>query len=66
MGVKCAWIEGVLAVVILVFAIWPGIVSWSNWVIIVAAALLLYHSLSCHKCGGLCVGMMKGGKKKKG
>lgn len=59
MKCNCMWVEFVLAVVILVFAIWPGIVSWSNWVIIVAAALLLIHALSCSKCGGVCVGKGK-------
>ena len=60
MNCNCKWCQLVLAVVILVFAIWPGIVSWSNWVIIVAAVLLIVHSLSCNKCGGICAGMMKG------
>ena len=63
MNCNCKWCQLVLAVVILVFAIWPGIVSWSNWVIIVAAVLLIVHSLSCNKCSGICAGMMKGKKR---
>ena len=67
MDVNCRWIEGVLAVLILVFVIWPtqifsATVSW--WIVIVSAVLLLVHSLSCYNCNGLCVGMMKGKKRR--
>jgi len=38
------------AVVILVLAIWPQLLSVSNLVIIVVAALMLLHGLVCRKC----------------
>ncbi|MBI5803302.1 hypothetical protein HY448_01295 [Candidatus Pacearchaeota archaeon] len=65
---KCRWLEAVLAALILVFSLWPtqilsAMYSW--WVVVVSAALLLVHSLFCHKCEGVCVGWMKGGKKKR-
>ncbi len=59
MEYNCKWVEAVLAVVVLVFAFWPSqilSVATSRWIVIVAAALLLVHSLSCKKCGGLCYG----------
>ena len=67
MKVNCMWVEGVLAALILVFVIWPtqifsATVSW--WIVIVSAALLLIHSISCNKCGGVCLGMMKGKKRR--
>ena len=68
MNVNCGWIQTVLAVLILVFMIWPtqifsAMVSW--WIVVVSAVLLLIHALSCHKCGGVCVGMVKGNKKRR-
>lgn len=67
MDLNCRWVEGGLAALILVFVIWPtqifsATVSW--WLVVIAAAVLLVHSLFCHKCNGLCVGMMKGKKRK--
>lgn len=67
MNCNCKWVESVLAVLILVFVIWPtqifsATVSW--WIVIISAALLLIHSLSCRKCGGLCTGLGKGKKRK--
>ena len=59
----CRWLEALLAVVIIVFTKWPTMVLSANssmWVVIVAAAVLLVHSLFCDKCKGLCRGMMKG------
>jgi len=66
MNCNCMWVEGVLAAIILVFVIWPtqifsATVSW--WLVVIAAVILLIHSLSCKKCGGICAGMMKGKKK---
>jgi len=48
---NCKWTEIVLAVLILIFAIWPATVSWSNWIVIIAAAILLIHALMCKDCG---------------
>ena len=53
----CRWTEAVLALIVLVFTIWStqifsAGVSW--WLVVIAAVLLIIHSLFCHKCGGLC------------
>jgi len=53
MNCNCRWTELVLALVILIVAIWP---SWfgagaSMWITIIAAAILLLHSLFHHRCG---------------
>lgn len=45
---NCNWVEAVLSVLIIVFA-WLQ-TSYSQWIIIVAAALLLIHTLSCKNC----------------
>lgn len=67
MTCDCKWIELVLAVVILVFTIWPSQIlstgiSW--WLVVIAAVLLVVHSLFCNKCGGVCAGIIKGKKRK--
>lgn len=64
---NCIWVQAVLAALILVFTIWPTLifsaaVSW--WIVVVSAVLLLVHALSCKKCGGVCVGMVKGKRKR--
>ena len=52
---ECKRVEGVLAILILVFVIWPtqivsASISW--WIVVISAILLLIHSLHCYKCGG--------------
>jgi len=67
MNCNCNLCQIVLAVVILVFAAWPSqifSIGTSQWIVIVAAILLIVHSLSCNKCDGICTGMMKGKKRK--
>ena len=57
----CGWTQTVLALLILVFAIWPTAVFSSlvsRWIVVVSAALLLVHALVCHKCGGVCAKWM--------
>jgi len=66
MNCNCRWTEFVVAVLVLVFTIWPTQIfaakaSW--WLVVIAAAVLLVHSLMCSKCHGLCT-MGKGRKKK--
>jgi hypothetical protein len=53
MGCNCKWMEIIISVVILVFAIWPELIPGlqGSWVVIVAAALLLIHALMCKNCG---------------
>lgn len=53
---NCGWIQSVLAVLILVFVIWPtqilsATLSW--WVVVVSASLLLIHAVVCKKCCGM-------------
>lgn len=58
---NCRWVEGILAVAILVFTWWPTAIFSavaSKWIVLVSAALLLVHALGCRKCGGICCGMM--------
>lgn len=49
MNCKCNWVETILAIIIIIFA-YMGSPS-SQWVIIIAAILLLLHALMCKKCG---------------
>ena len=59
---NCGWIQTVLAVLILVFAIWPTQIfsaTVSTWIVIVSAVLLLIHAVICKKCDGICAGMVK-------
>lgn len=46
---NCKVTEIVLGLVILVFALWET--TFSKWVIVVAAILLLLHAFSCKNCG---------------
>ena len=46
---NCKNTEIVLGIVILVFALWET--TYSKWVIVVAAILLLLHAVSCKNCG---------------
>lgn len=49
MGCDCKWAETVLSLIILVFALWPNILSpvLSKWLVVASAVILLVHSLSC-------------------
>lgn len=43
-----SWCEAVFAIIILVFAIWQT--TYSRWIIIVMAVILLVHSFTCKSC----------------
>lgn len=45
---NCKVFEIIISIIILVFALWE--VSYSKWVIIIAAALVLIHALTCKNC----------------
>lgn len=47
-----SWCEAIIAIVILVFALWPILVGAeiSKWIIVIAAVVLLIHSFTCKKC----------------
>lgn len=51
---SCKWVEGVLAIIVIVFALWQT--SASKVILVIAGALFLIHALSCRKCGGACYG----------
>lgn len=40
--------EAILAIIILVFALWQT--KWSDLIIAIAAIILLIHSFTCKKC----------------
>lgn len=56
MNCNCSVVNMVLAAVIFVLALWPTLLTDVNtalWVIVIAAALLLVHSVvhgACQKC----------------
>lgn len=52
MNCNCKWIESVLALVVLVFAVWPDMLGLvvSKWIVIVAAVLLFIHAWTCKSC----------------
>ena len=43
-----SWCELIIAVVVIVSALWPY--TYSNWVIVIAGVVLLIHSFTCKKC----------------
>ena len=49
-----SWCEAILAIIILVFALWPQLlgVTVSMWIVVIAAIILLIHSFMCKKCFG--------------
>ena len=59
MTVNCKYVEIFLGVVIIVFALWQ--VGASQWIIIIAAALLVLHALTCKTCN---VNVLSSKKKK--
>ena len=61
MGCNCKWTEAVIGIVIIVFAWWQ--VGASQWIVTIAAALLILHSFSCGNCG-ICKTCMPEGKSK--
>ena len=53
-----SWCEAILAVIIIVFALWESVyASFGKWIVVIAGVVLLIHSFMCKKCfGGM--GMM--------
>ncbi len=45
-----SWCEAILAIIILVFALWET--TYSQWIVVIAAVVLLIHSFMCKKCFG--------------
>ena len=51
MNYNCKWLEVVLLLLIIIWAIWANLFGIpSFWVIIVAAVILLIHELGCKNC----------------
>lgn len=49
MGFNCKVYESILAILIVVFALW--ITPWSQSIVVIAGVILLIHSFTCKKCG---------------
>jgi len=60
MTVNCKYVGTFLGLVIIVFALWQT--GASQWIIIIAAALLVWHALTCKTCN-VNVSSAKKGKK---
>ena len=46
-----SWCEFIVAVVVIVFALWESVYAqFGKWVLIIAGVVLLVHSLTCKKC----------------
>lgn len=47
-----SWCEAIIAIVVIVFALWPDILGAvvSKWIVVIAAIVLLIHSFTCKKC----------------
>ena len=43
-----SWCELIIAIVIIVFALWET--TWSKWIILIAGIVLAIHSFTCKKC----------------
>ena len=43
-----SWCELILGVLIIIFALWQT--AYSQWIIIILAAVLIIHSFTCKKC----------------
>ncbi len=52
MECNCKSLEIVLAVVVFIAAVWPGLIGdmASRWVVAVAAVILVVHALLCRMC----------------
>ena len=43
-----SWCELIIAVLVIVFALWAT--TYSKWVLVIAGVVLLIHSFTCKKC----------------
>ncbi len=58
-----SWCESILAIIILVFALWQT--TYSQWIVVIAAIILLIHSFTCKKCFAGAHGSMAAARKKR-
>jgi len=43
-----SWCELIVAIVVIVFALWETM--YSKWILVIAGIVLLIHSFTCRKC----------------
>ena len=58
-----SWCEAILGLIILVFALVET--TYSKWIIVIAAVLLLIHSFTCKKCFSMMHSEVATGKKRR-
>jgi len=59
-----SWCELIIAMVVIVFALWNTL-AWSKWIVVIAGIVLIIHSFTCKKCFvGMGKDMKSPGKKK--
>lgn len=58
-----SWCELILAIVVIVFALWQT--AASKWILLVAGIVLLIHSMACKGCFSCETGTMKSSSRKK-
>ena len=54
MWCNCKHTELIIGIVVIVFAIWPGLIGSATvgmWILIISGALLIVHALKCENCG---------------
>ncbi len=44
-----SWCELIVAIVVIVFALWDTM-AYSKWIVVIAGVVLLIHSFMCKKC----------------
>ena len=44
-----SWCELIVAIVVIVFALWDTM-AYSKWIVVIAGVVLLIHSFTCKKC----------------
>ncbi len=46
-----SWCELIIAIVVIVFALWENVyASFGKWILIIAGIVLIIHSFTCKKC----------------
>lgn len=63
MECNCKMCELTLGIIILVFALWQTV--WSEWIIAIAAIILILHALLCKKDWTCSIPVGKAAKKRK-
>lgn len=48
MNCNCQWTETLIALIVLIFTFW--MTAWSQWIVAIAAIVLLIHAWMCKSC----------------